>query len=54
MIHRMQLEWTAPHGWVVVCACGWISDVMGLGDAYTTKGRGLDDQGHAAYARGRA
>jgi len=52
MIHRMHLEWTAPHAWLVACSCGWVSDVMGLGDAYATKARGLEDKGHAAYVRG--
>jgi len=52
MIHRMHLEWTAPHAWVVACSCGWVSEIMGLGDAYATKARGLEDVGHATYARG--
>jgi hypothetical protein len=54
MIHRMHLEWTPPDAWIVVCACGWRSEVMGQGDAYATKARGLEDVGHAAYARGLA
>jgi len=51
MIHRMHLEWTAPDEWRVHCACGWVSDVMGQGDAYATKARGLEDVGHATFVR---
>jgi hypothetical protein len=51
VLHTAHLEWTAPDQWRVVCSCGWVSDVMGHGDAYTTKERGLEDQGHDAYAR---
>jgi hypothetical protein len=52
MIHQAHLEGSDLIGYRVVCTCSWISRVMGLGDAYTTKMRGLEDQGHAAY-RGR-
>jgi hypothetical protein len=50
--HRMRLEWTAPDQWRVRCHCGWLSDVMGEGDAYATKARGLEDASHAAFAQG--
>jgi hypothetical protein len=52
MIHRMHLEGSDLIGHRVVCTCGWISRVMGLGDAWTTKERGRGDKSHAAY-RGR-
>lgn len=40
-------------GWDVTCTCGWRSGTMGLGDAWTTARRGLDDEGHKEYARRR-
>jgi hypothetical protein len=52
MTHRAHLEGEAGRGFRVFCTtCGWVSEVMGHGDAYTTKERGLADQGHDAYAR---
>jgi hypothetical protein len=52
--HIAHLEWTIRDAWTVHCAtCGWVSEVMGQGDAYATCARGLDDTGHAAFARQR-
>ena len=55
MNHRMHLEFIAGRGFKVCCSCGWDSGFLGMagGDAYTTKERGLEDVGHAAYARQR-
>ena len=55
MIHKAHLEWELGRGWTVRCSCGWDSGPMGAaaGDAWTTKERGLEDVGHAAYARQR-
>jgi hypothetical protein len=53
MNHQVHLEWTIVDAWTVHCTCGWVSDVMGQGDAYTTAARGLDDKAHGDHARRR-
>jgi hypothetical protein len=53
VIHQVHLEWTVRDAWTVHCTCGFVSEVMGQGDAYTTAARGLEDKGHDAYARQR-